>query len=160
MSAETIATSLRAARLELGEVQDAPVQVRDALKRLADCIAWADALTPSDDASEETPSIPEDVSTLRDEIHGIDPLGQDRIFACIAATGIVYTDRRTMVDGDYKRLGFLPFRTLEPDVEDDCPETLATTIRGRMARIQARRGESYQVSTSGQTIVLGYGILD
>lgn len=44
MSAEAIATSLRAAQLELGEVQDAPVQVRDALKRIADAIAWADAL--------------------------------------------------------------------------------------------------------------------
>lgn len=155
MSAQAIATSLRAARLELSEVEDAPMQVRDALKRIADCIAWADALIPSDDVVDAAASVAQDVPPLKEDLQGLDPLGQDRIFAYIAATGVVYTDRRTIVDGDYKRLGFLPFRTLEPDLEDDCPETLATTIRGRMARIQARRGETYQVSTAGQTVTLG-----
>jgi hypothetical protein len=155
MSAEAIATSLRAVQIELGEIREAPMQVRDALRRIADCIAWADALKPSEDPVDAAPSVPGDVPPLKEDLQGLDPLGQDRIFAYIAATGVVYTDRRTIVDGDYKRLGFLPFRTLEPDLEDDCPETLATTIRGRMARIQARRGETYQVSTAGQTVTLG-----
>jgi len=44
MSAEAIATSLRAAQMELGEVKETSFQVSDALKRIGDAIEWADAL--------------------------------------------------------------------------------------------------------------------
>jgi hypothetical protein len=79
----------------------------------------------------------------------------DRLFIGVAATGIAYADRSREEHGDYARLGFLPYRTLELEVADGCPDDLAKRIRGHAATIQAMRGEDYRISTAGQTVRLG-----
>ncbi len=82
-------------------------------------------------------------------------MSDPRLFIGIFSTGIGYADRTAERDGDFARLGFLSFRSLELDVEHDCPADLAERIRDHAATIQARRGEQYQVSTVGQTVTLG-----
>lgn len=81
-----------------------------------------------------------------------------RIFAAVYPTGIGYADRSKEVHGDYKRLAFLTFRTLALTIEPGCPADIRRDIEASAAAIQARRGEPYQVSTSGQTVTLGYGL--
>jgi hypothetical protein len=78
-----------------------------------------------------------------------------RIFAGVYPAGIVYADRHREEHGDYARLAFLSYATLELEVEKSCPAQLRAEITEDAARIQARRGQQYQVSASGQTVLLG-----
>lgn len=80
----------------------------------------------------------------------------ERIFAGIYPEGIVYADRHRERGGDYVRLAFLSFGTLKLEIEKDCPEELRRRIVADAERIQARKGEAFQISTSGQTIALGF----
>jgi len=71
-------------------------------------------------------------------------------------TGLSYADKRREVDGDYMKVAFLPFSTLELVVyrkESD----LLSRIQADAERVAARRGEQYQVTSTGQTITLGGG---
>lgn len=79
----------------------------------------------------------------------------DRILICVHATGLGYYDRTREVDGDYKRLGFMPFDTLDLEVEPDCPSGCRQIIEQDAAKLQARDGEQYAVSACGQTVELG-----
>jgi len=79
----------------------------------------------------------------------------DRVFEGIFPCGIVYADRTREKGGDYARLAFLPYRSLELDWEPGCPPELRQAIQARAARIQVQRGKSFQVSTCGQTVMLG-----
>lgn len=79
-----------------------------------------------------------------------------KIFSGVFSTGIGYADRTREECGDYKRLAFLSFSTLELKIERDCPADLADEIRLDAKAIQDKRGEQYQISTAGQTITLGY----
>lgn len=83
---------------------------------------------------------------------------QDRLFIGIYPTGIAYADRQREVAGDYQRLAFLSFATLQLDIESFCPTDLALRIRADAVSIQARRGEAFQISTAGQTVRLGYAL--
>lgn len=83
---------------------------------------------------------------------------EDRLFSGVFPEGIVYADRQREVGGDYKRLAFLSFRTLELEVEKDCPDDLGARIKKAAADLQARKGQPFQVSTSGQHVTLGYGL--
>lgn len=79
----------------------------------------------------------------------------ERIFAGIYPEGIVYADRHRERGGDYARLAFLSFGTLKLEIEKDCPDELRRQIVAEAGRIQVRKGEPFQISTSGQTITLG-----
>lgn len=81
-----------------------------------------------------------------------------RIFACCLGEGISYSDRQREKYGDYMALAFLPFSTLELEVYKECPAFLRPEIEEDAASIQKRKGEEYQVSTSGQTVTLGWGL--
>jgi hypothetical protein len=78
-----------------------------------------------------------------------------RVLTCVFSTGVAWADRERERDGDYVRLAFLPFDTLELKVAPDCPEHLKAGIQREAAAVQARRGQEYQISTSGQTVRLG-----
>ena len=84
-----------------------------------------------------------------------DRLNRDRLFSGVYPCGIVYADRYREKGGDYARLAFLAYDTLQLRVEDDCPVELRALIETDAAAIQAKRGQPYQVSTSGQTVMLG-----
>ena len=79
----------------------------------------------------------------------------DRLFSGVYPCGIVYADRYREKGGDYARLAFLAYDTLQLRVEEDCPVELRALIETDAAAIQAKRGQLYQVSTSGQTVMLG-----
>jgi len=83
---------------------------------------------------------------------------RNRISAVNFGTGISWADPTARKHGDDKRLAFLYFADLKLDVRDDCPEDLRDIIIADAAEIQARRGEEYQVSISGQTITLGHAL--
>lgn len=81
---------------------------------------------------------------------------KDRIFAGVYSTGISYADRQREEHGDYKKLAFLSFDTLELKLAYDCPSDLAEEIKKDAGSLQARKGEEYEYSSSGQKILLGY----
>lgn len=83
-------------------------------------------------------------------------LDTERISACVFGTGISYADKGRREHGDFARLAFLHFDTLELKIEESCPAQFQAEIIRDAAVIQARRGEVYQVSTVGQTVTLGY----
>jgi hypothetical protein len=73
-------------------------------------------------------------------------------------TGVAYADRTRERNGDYLRLAFLPFQTLElewtPRVRVS-PE-MRRLIVEEADRLRTRKEENYQVSTAGQTVKLGH----
>lgn len=79
----------------------------------------------------------------------------NRIFAGCFPTGVSYADREREEDGDYKRLAFLPYTTLVLAFQPDCPAWARAEIEADAATLQARAGEAYQVTTCGQTVLLG-----
>ena len=78
-----------------------------------------------------------------------------RIFRGVYPAGIVYADRTRERHGDYPRLAFLPFQSLELEIEPDCPDALRAEIIADAAILQARRGEEFVTSACGQTVRLG-----
>lgn len=90
-----------------------------------------------------------------DELHP--EKGDDRLFIGVFPTGFSYADKKRERHGDYMTLARLPFSTLE--LEWAPKTTVSLGLREEIIRhargIQARRGEEYQVSTSGQTVTLG-----
>jgi len=77
-----------------------------------------------------------------------------RIFAGCFPTGIVYADTKHETNGDYTRLAYLNYRTLELEIEKNCPRALAEEIRADAATIQAKRGERFAIA-GNMSITLG-----
>lgn len=84
------------------------------------------------------------------------PMMRDRVFCGCFPTGLVWADRCVEVHGDYKRLAYLSFATLEHIIEPNCPAELLPSILKDIEAVKARRGQEYPVSTSGQTVTLGH----
>jgi hypothetical protein len=79
-----------------------------------------------------------------------------RLFAGVYPAGIVYADRARERGGDYLKLAFLPFRSLVLEWEGvSMPDELRAEITRDAERIAERRGQDFQVSTSGQVVRLG-----
>ena len=82
---------------------------------------------------------------------------KDRVFCGVRSFGIIWADRERLSCGDYSTLAFLPYDTLVLEFQSDCPDDLRPAIEVTAARVQARRGQQYQISTTGQTVLLGGG---
>ena len=82
-------------------------------------------------------------------------MDNDPLFIGIYPAGIVYADCRREEHGDYRRVGFLSYRTLKLDLVKDCPVELTRRIKRHAAGVQARKGEKFQTSASGQYVILG-----
>ena len=82
-------------------------------------------------------------------------MNNQRIFIGCFPEGIVYADRTVEIDGDYARLAFLSYSTLKLEFFPACPLQLKQEIRDSAARIQTKRGEHFQISACGQTVILG-----
>jgi len=79
-----------------------------------------------------------------------------RLFSGVYPTGIVYADKARERDGDYLRVAFLPFSTLQLEwAPGSHPAELRAEIERDAAQVIAQRGEQYPVSASGQTVKLG-----
>ena len=79
---------------------------------------------------------------------------QERLFLGVWGTGISYADREQEVDGDYKQVAFLPFSNLRGEW-NDCPDELKPAVEADWAAMLSRKGEKYEITTSGQVVVLG-----
>lgn len=95
------------------------------------------------------------------------PKEGQRLFIGVYPTGLVYADRFREVDGDYVRLAYLNYRTLE--LEFDGPqgralkfegaEELRREIEADARSMQGRRGELFPTSAAGQSILLGGAVV-
>lgn len=82
-------------------------------------------------------------------------LGKDWLFRAVCATGIMYCDKTVEVNGDFKELAFLPYRTLEIQWYAGCPEDKKGEIQKEADVIINKRGEPFATSASGQYVTLG-----
>lgn len=82
----------------------------------------------------------------------------DKLFSGIFPTGISYADRSKTSGGDYHRVAFLSFETLELKIYDE-RSPLLPEIKEHAANLQARKGEPFNTSACGQPVTLGYGCL-
>lgn len=83
-------------------------------------------------------------------------MSSDRLFIGCYPCGLVYADRKRSEYGDYKRLAFLSYSTLELEVSDSkMPKGLLKEIKAHADTIIAKKGQEFQVSTAGQTVALG-----
>lgn len=73
----------------------------------------------------------------------------DLLFVGVYPAGIVYADKSVEKAGDYKRVAFLPYKTLVLEV-DDRKSPLLKLAQSHAAGIAARRGELFVLSTSGE----------
>ena len=80
---------------------------------------------------------------------------EGRLFIGTFPAGIVYADRQREERGDYQRVAFLSYCSLELEVNRKANRQIAKAAAEHAATIQARKGERFQISTCGQTIVLG-----
>jgi hypothetical protein len=79
----------------------------------------------------------------------------DRLFVGIFPGGISYCDKERERDGDYVRIAFLPYTSLELKIEDDCPAELMPLVLADAHSIQSRRGEFFRTSSCDQGVTLG-----
>jgi hypothetical protein len=77
------------------------------------------------------------------------------LFIGLYPCGISYADRTKEQHGDYKKLAFLPYSSLVLEVEKDCPKDVLKQIESHADTIIARRGQQFQISACGQTVLLG-----
>jgi hypothetical protein len=83
---------------------------------------------------------------------GTDP---DRLFIGIYPAGIVYADRKIEEHGDYRRVAFLPYDTLVLECRAIADKGLVAQARTHAATIQAKQGERFSISSTGQYVILG-----
>lgn len=96
-------------------------------------------------------------SRVRKPVQESSRVDPNRLFVGVFPTGISYADKERERDGDYMRVAFLPFSTLELEWSPGRhPPGLRDLIERDAASIIRRRGQPYQVSGAGQTVTLGY----
>jgi hypothetical protein len=76
------------------------------------------------------------------------------LFIGIHSTCVCYCDKSKEEDGDFKTIARLFFDALELKIYEP-QSTLLPKIREHAAEIQARKGQEFQVSGCGQTVILG-----
>ncbi len=81
----------------------------------------------------------------------------DPLFIGVYPGGIVYADRRKEEAGDYKRIAFLGYLTLDLTVSDPKNDQLPAICRHANA-LREKKGEQFQISASGHTVILGSGL--
>lgn len=77
----------------------------------------------------------------------------DRLFIGNMPCGIVYADRKVEEHGDFRRLAFISYDTLELDMEDKVPADCKAFIEQQHEKYLACTGQVYQVAN--QTMILG-----
>lgn len=82
------------------------------------------------------------------------PTIPDRLFCCCMPTGWVWSDREVEEHGDYRRLAYMNYGTLELDLEPRVPKELERRIMADAFELSQRRGERYAIACN-ITITLG-----
>ena len=107
---------------------------------------------------------PKIVGTSRKPPLAMQRLAEDKIlpnqvFVGIFPGGISYADTSKEEGGDYKRLAFLSYRTLELEIRESCPSDLAEAIRSHAAVYQENPGAALEVSGCHQLVRIGESLL-
>ena len=85
-------------------------------------------------------------------------MSDDRLFIGVFPAGLSYCDRTREEHGDYVKLAFLSYRTLRlsfTPAGSAAPKSLYDEIKAHAIGMQRRRGEAFEVSATGQTVILG-----
>ena len=75
---------------------------------------------------------------------------KENLFIGVYPEGWLFCDRSK----DYKQIAFQSFRSLELEISDPS-SSLVPLVKEYAEKMQARRGEKYIVSGSGQYVMLG-----
>jgi hypothetical protein len=78
-----------------------------------------------------------------------------RIFIGVYPAALVFADRMRESAGDYARLASLSYSTLELAFDSGCPDYIRPWIMEQAALVQARHGKPFEISSCGQTVMLG-----
>lgn len=78
----------------------------------------------------------------------------ERLFIGVYPAGLSYADRSIEVDGDYKRVAFLPYDTLQLEIRDH-RSPLLPLVKEDAKQMERRKGEPFEISACGQTVTLG-----
>lgn len=82
----------------------------------------------------------------------------ERLFVAVMPGGLSYCDRTREEHGDYLKLAFLSYLTLRltfTPAGSAAPKPLYDEIKAHALTMQRRRGEQFQISATGQTVLLG-----
>jgi len=82
------------------------------------------------------------------------------LFVGVFPCGLSYADRTREESGDYARLAFLSYRTLRLETYPafrTAPKCVRDAITASARDMESRRGQHYEVSSAGQTVLLGEG---
>jgi hypothetical protein len=82
------------------------------------------------------------------------PSSAKHLFVGIMPGGISYADKRSEEDGDYKKVAFLPYDTLDLRVYDS-KNSLLPIVKSHAKTIIDQRGKTFEISAAGQTVTLG-----
>lgn len=80
---------------------------------------------------------------------------KDRLGTYTFPAGYVYADRAVEVNGDYRRLGFLGYKTLILELDKDCPAYWRQALVDAAEKVQLAAGERVSTSSCGQWVSLG-----
>jgi hypothetical protein len=84
-----------------------------------------------------------------------DPMKDSRLLIAYFPAGIGYADKSREKHGDYMRIAFLSYRSLQFEAEKGADMKLVEQARQHAASIQAMRGQELQTTACGQTVILG-----
>lgn len=79
---------------------------------------------------------------------------KDDLFIGNFPTGLVYANKAKEIAGDYQRLAYLNYRTLQLEIEKACPAELLVHIKSHHAEIMKLRHTVYPIAGNMQ-VVLG-----
>jgi hypothetical protein len=82
-------------------------------------------------------------------------MGENRLFIGCFPCGLVYADRAIEEHGDYRRVGFLSYKTLVFEPGEKVNQRLLAEATRHAETIQAKKGEKFEVSSCGQYVILG-----
>ena len=80
------------------------------------------------------------------------------LFICHMATGLAYCDQSREEHGDYKRIANLYWMDLSFVPAKDASGELLELAREHAKTFQERKGDEVRVTSSGQTVILGWGL--
>lgn len=122
----------------------------------ASLLAWAIEKLPKSVTRDLLESRQKELFSLYETLHLFaDGIDSDRLFIGIYPEGIVYADRKIEEHGDYRQVAFLPYSTLVFQPHKVADKGLVAQAMRHAATIQAKKGERFQVSTTGQYVILG-----
>lgn len=81
------------------------------------------------------------------------------LFIGVYTTGWSYSDKTDTSSGDFKRLAYQYYDTLELKIYDNSDDKKVALIKLLADKNVKMAGEYYQITSSGQKIKLGYGLV-